>query len=252
MGYYQDLNTAREAIVGRVVSVNNSVCINPAYQVKPMDVISIDMQAYTHLRANRLSDIFEPYLADSDSNKDVKRRILEEGADFLKAHSAVARLRGEGYSVTKFLFFKKLLSAVVVKLKDRKKPFKKSSRKTFGKKKKKIMRAPRAKRLNYYTLGDLGAGTSYDKFSAKPLLVAKDTHVTSSRLKRKIAAFLNDEALGLSSSLNSANNIFFKFNNVSIYLRRPNTINEMFGTTAIPCTGTYNAEVIEEFYTTRF
>lgn len=252
MGYYEDLESASEAIVGRVVSVNNSVCINPAYRVKPLDVISINMQAYADLRAEYLSDIFESHLADSDSNKDVKRRILEEAADFLKAHSAVARLRGEGYSVTKFLFFKKLLSSVVVKLKDRKKSLKKSARKSFGKKKKKIMRAPRAKRLNYYTLGDLGAGVSYEKFSAKPLLASKNTHATSSRLKRKVAAFLNEEALGLSSSLSSASNIYYKFNNVAIYLRRPNTINEMFDTTAIPCTGTYNAEVIEEFYTTRF
>lgn len=56
----------------------------------------------------------------------------------------------------------------------------------------------------------------------------------------------------LSSSFSTANDIFCRVNNVSIYLRRPHTINEMFEKSSIGISSTYNSEVIEEFYTSRF
>jgi hypothetical protein len=114
--------------------------------------------------------------------------------------------------------------------------------------------APRSKRVrpNIYSRADLGSGVSYYKFNVEPAPSADDPVFTPSRIRRLIAKAVKDDFATLSSSFVSSSDIFYKFNNVAIYLRRPHTINEMFETSSIRSSSTYNSEVIEEFYTSRF
>eukprot|EP00456_Euglypha_rotunda_P014372 TRINITY_DN14500_c0_g1_i9.p2 TRINITY_DN14500_c0_g1~~TRINITY_DN14500_c0_g1_i9.p2 ORF type:complete len:128 (+),score=15.96 TRINITY_DN14500_c0_g1_i9:546-929(+) len=101
MGYYGDLDEAADAILGGIIKINNIVCINPSYKVKVMDVVSVDMQAYVDIRSERVADIVQEYFSTSDVSHEVKRRILGQAADFVKKHAAVARLRREGFSISR-------------------------------------------------------------------------------------------------------------------------------------------------------
>jgi len=254
MNYFDNLDSSTSSILSGVIRVNNSICVNPDYRVKPFDVISIDLQVYLDLRASKLMKLINRHLARGDVSKDAKRRILDYAAEFLKKYSAVARLRGEGYSVTKFLFFQKLLSAVVTKIENRKKQFKGPARKPRGNlsRKKQGFTPQRTARINYYTKADLGGGADYTKFHVRPSMPPEDRLYTPSRIRRMLIRALRGDASGLSSSFTTSNNIFYKFNNIAIFLRRPHTINEMFENSSIRATDTYNAEVIQEFYTSRF
>lgn len=291
MGYYTTIEDASSAIELRIISVNNFVCINPDYKVKPLDVISLDPQAYIHLRAGRIANVINNYLSKADVSKDVKYKILHYAAEFLKTYSAVARLRGEGHSVTKFFFFQKLLAATVTKLSARKKKFKRPFRKNFSKpfrktkfnKSQKIFKrginkslkrwpknqspAPfkkrvihkseagftgRTKRLNYYSKGDLGTGAAYEKIRVRTPARPASRNFTPTRIRRLLLRTLKGDVNCLSSSFSTANDIFSRVNNIAIFLRRPHTINEMFEKSSIETTSTYNSEVIEEFYTSRF
>lgn len=262
VGYFDNLEASTDAISFGAVRVNNSFCTNPDYRIKPLDVISLDMQTYLEIRSTRLFNLVNTHLAKPDVTLDVKRRVLGDAAEFLKKYSSVARLRGEGYSVTKFLFFKNLLSATVTKIKDRKKKLytrRKLDKKAKTARKRPFFKKPRSGagqgpllRPNYYSKGDLGSGVAYEKISVNPASSPSDAFYTPSKIRRLLLRALKGDAAGLSSSIPTANDIFYQFNNIVIYLRRPHTINEMFEKSSIKTSATYNSEVIEEFYTSRF
>lgn len=258
MGYYEKLEDAAAAIEGGVVKVNNVVCVNPHYKIKLLDVVSLDMQAYVDIRAARITDILKEFMSTSDVTLDVKRRILGQAADFLKKNAAVARLRGEGFSMARYLFFQKLLSSVVKKFSGPK--INTTSGGVRGKKVPSLDSQFIPSHTNpqpydtgvNYSLADLGTGTDYSKFNVRPAPTPLSELFTPSRVRRMLRRALKEDSSALSSSFDTSNDIFFKFNNICIFLRRPHTINELFETTSVPATNTYNPYVIREFYSSRF
>lgn len=257
MGFYDDLDEARDAITSGAIFVNNHRCVNPEYKVQFMDVISLDMQSYIDMRAERVADVLEEFCSSSNVTNEVKRRILGQAAEFTKKHAAVARLKREGFSITRYLFFQQLLKAVVNKLGPK-------GLNRFGSK----MRGGTVAHLDSlkgktagdtayssgsnYTLGDLGTGVNYEKMHVKEGFMREDKRFTPARIKRLVYQAMNGDRTGLSSSLESRNDIFYRFNNMAIYLRRPHTIYEMFDVSHVGATPTYNPYVIENFYSNRF
>lgn len=214
------------------------------------------MQAYLEIRSERLFNVINRHLAKPDYTPAVKRRILGQAAEFLKKYSAIARFRGEGYSVTKFLFFKKLLGATVTRFMDRKKFFKPRTSFKAAKSKPFIRRRASFRRSstrpNFYSKADLGTGIAYERIKIRNAPSPSDKFFTPTKIRRMLLRALKSDAAALSSSLPTASDIFYKCNNVVIYLRRPHTINEMFEKSHVTPSSTYNAEVIQEFYTSRF
>ena len=261
MGFYDDIEVATSAVTGGLVRVNNSVCVNPNYKIKVFDVVSIEMQEYVDLRASRVEAILEEYCSETNASIEVKREILGDAADFLRENAAIARLKREGFSTTRYLFYRNLLRSVVTRIASvkRKYPVSKTMRGGIAAYREALKKTTvgRPGDTAYstgtqYSLGDLAVGVLYEKLHVWPAPSREDKRFTPSKIRRMIERAISDDVTGLSSSLAFSQDIFYKFNNIAIYLRRPRTIYEMFEVSSLPATNTYNPHVIQNFYLSRF
>lgn len=267
LGFYKYIEDAELAVKWGLVSIDGAVCFNPDFKVKPMSIVSLDAQAYMHFRSDKVAQIMREHLSYIEAPNEIKRQILGFAAEYVRENAAVARLKKGGFSVTKFLFFKRLLNHVVRKVGApaqsshvgpgpiNKKAFVKKftpRRNAYYKGSERVNIHSAIQDSENFTMADLGAGTQYERFSVDPAYGRASKLFTPSRITRMLSRAVREDSTGLTSALDANSSIFFRYDNVAVFLRRPHTIYEMFDETAREPTSTYNPEVIEEFYLSRF